>query len=115
MLVVFHSKAAPEVLMFVKDALPILQAAGRPYTDTLPDRGVFTRDQLESAIAGIEQAMALVPDADDADDADDNDSKQHPISQPVGFRRRAYPLLNMLRLSHEHDVDVVWGPAPASW
>lgn len=114
MLVVFHSKAAAEVLMFSQHALPILRAAGKPYTDTLPERGVITRDHLAAAIQGIEQAISLEPDPDpDAvDDDDDNDSKTHPISEPVSFRRRAFPLLAMLRLSLEQDADVVWEPAP---
>ncbi|HEY9573089.1 MAG TPA: DUF1840 domain-containing protein [Pusillimonas sp.] len=113
MLVVFHSKAAAEVLMFSKHALPILKAAGKPYTDTLPERGVITRDQLEAAIKGIEQAISADTESEFPDDhQDNNDSKAHPIAQPVSFRRRAFPLLAMLRLSHEHNADVVWEPAP---
>jgi len=115
MLIVFHSKAAAEVLMFSQHALPILKAAGKPYTDTLPERGVITRDQLDAAIKGIEQAISVNTESDEySDDKDDNDSKTHPISQPVSFRRRAFPLLAMLRLSREHDADVIWEPAP-SW
>ncbi len=115
MLVVFHSKAAAEVLMFSKHALPILKAAGKPYTDTLPERGVITRDQLEAAIKGIEAAIALDTESDFPDNSidDNNDAKTHPIAQPVSFRRRAFPLLAMLRLSREHDADVIWEPAPA--
>lgn len=112
MLVVFHSKAAAEVLMFSQHALPILRAAGKPYTDTLPERGVITRDQLAAAIQGIEQAISVEPDPHDVDDVDENDSKTHPISEPVSFRRRAFPLLAMLRLSLEQDADVMWEPAP---
>ncbi|NYT75775.1 DUF1840 domain-containing protein [Alcaligenaceae bacterium] len=112
MLVVFHSKAAAEVLMFSQHALPILKAAGKPYTDALPERGVITRDHLAAAIQGIEQAISLEPDPDAPDDVDENDSKTHPISEPVSFRRRAFPLLAMLRLSLEQDADVVWEPAP---
>lgn len=114
MLVVFHSKAAAEVLMFSQHALPILKAAGKPYTNELPERGVITRDQLPEAIKGIENAMAIDDESDNLDAADESDSRQHPISQPVSFRRRAFPLLAMLRLSQEHDADVVWEPAP-SW
>ncbi len=114
MLVVFHSKAAAEVLMFAQHALPILKAAGKPYTDTLPERGVITREQLPDAIKGIEQAMSIDEESDDIDGVDDNDSRKHPISQSVSFRRRAFPLLAMLRLSLEEDADVVWEPAP-SW
>ncbi|HWK69331.1 DUF1840 domain-containing protein [Pollutimonas sp. M17] len=113
MLVVFHSKAAAEVLMFSKHALPILKAAGKPYTDTLPERGVITRDQLDAAIKGIEQAISTDTESEFPDDhQDDNDSKTHPIAQPVSFRRRAFPLLAMLRLSREHNADVMWEPAP---
>ncbi|MFT0545209.1 DUF1840 domain-containing protein [Allopusillimonas ginsengisoli] len=112
MLVVFHSKAAAEVLMFSQHALPILRAAGKPYTDTLPERGVITRDHLAAAIQGIEQAISVEPDPHAVDDADENDSKTHPISEPVSFRRRAFPLLAMLRLSLEQDADVMWEPAP---
>ncbi|MYN12472.1 DUF1840 family protein [Pusillimonas sp. TS35] len=113
MLVVFHSKAAAEVLMFSQHALPILRAAGKPYTDTLPERGVITREQLPDAIRGIEQAMAIDEEVDPGETADDNDTKAHPIAEPVSFRRRAFPLLAMLRLSLEHDADVIWEPAPA--
>ena len=114
MLVVFHSKPAAEVLMFSKHALPILKAAGKPYTDTLPERGVITRDQLDAAIAGIEHAMSMDTESEFSDDVDNNDTKEHPIAQPVSFRRRAFPLLAMLRVSRDHNADVTWEPAP-SW
>src|SRR3546814_13771315 len=106
MLVVFHSKAAAEVLMFSNHALPILKAAGKPYTDTLPERGVITRDQLEAAIKGIEQAISADTESEFHDDHQaNNDSKAHPIAQPVSFRRPAFPLLAMLRFSHEHNAE----------
>ena len=115
MLVVFHSKAAAEVLMFKQHALPILKAAGKPYTDSMPDRGVITRDQLSQAIAGIEHAISANPDSAIPDDNGQNDSKEHPVSQDVSFRRRAWPLLAMLKLSREQDADVLWEPAPTAW
>jgi hypothetical protein len=114
MLIVFQSKSAAEVLMFAQHALPILKAAGKPFEDELPERGVITRDQLPEAIRGIEQAMALTKETDESPESDDdNDDKLHPISEPVSFRRRAYPLLAMLRLALEKQEDVVWEPAPA--
>ncbi|HLV29101.1 MAG TPA: DUF1840 domain-containing protein [Burkholderiaceae bacterium] len=113
MLIVFHSKSAAEVLMFAQHALPILKAAGKPYDDELPERGVITRDQLAAAIEGIERAMAISKETDGQPETDDdNDDKVHPINEPVGFRRRAYPLLAMLRLAKERQEDVQWGPAP---
>jgi hypothetical protein len=115
MLIVFHSKAAAEVLMFSKHALPILQAAGKPYTDDLPERGVITRDQLDGAIAGIERAIAADTALEVPDDSDQVASSIHPISQPVSFRRRAFPLLDMLRVSRKMNADVMWEPAPKPW
>lgn len=113
MLIVFHSKSAAEVLMFSQHALPILKAAGKPYTDELPERGVITREHLAGAIEGIERAMAITKETDESPDSDDdNDDKAHPINEPVSFRRRAYPLLAMLRLAHDHQEDVQWEPAP---
>jgi hypothetical protein len=112
MLILFHSKSAAEVLMFAQHAKPILQAAGKKFdTPDLPERGVITRAQLDQAIAGIEALVAsdIVPDPDSGDH---DDASQHPISQHVGMRRRAWPLLTMLRLARQKDEDVTWEPAP---
>lgn len=113
MLIVFHSKSAAEVLMFSQHALPILRAAGKSFEGgELPERGVITRDHLAAAVAGIERAMAITKETDENPDSDDdNDDKTHPISEPVSFRRRAYPLLAMLRLALEKQEDVQWEPA----
>jgi hypothetical protein len=111
MLIVFHAKPAAEVLMFAKHALPILKAAGKPYTHSLPERGVITRQELPEAIKGIEHAMALDTESDYTDE-DNMEIKEHPMSQPVSFRRRAFPLLAMLKLCLEHDADITWEPAP---
>lgn len=111
MLIVFHSKAAAEVLMFAKHALPILQAAGKPYTDTLPERGVIMHDQLDAAIAGIEHAISNDTEPAFSDENDQVASEIHPVVHAVSFRRRAFPLLAMLRLSRETNADVMWEPA----
>lgn len=113
MLIVFHSKSAAEVLMFGNHALPILRAAGKKLeSDELPERGVITREQLPAAIEGIERAMAISKETEEGSETDDdNDDKVHPISEPVSFRRRAYPLLAMLRLANEKQEDVQWEPA----
>jgi len=114
MLIVFHAKSSAEVLMFSQHALPILQAAGKSFDDgVLPERGVITRAQLPAAVQGIERAMAITKETDENPDTDDdNDDKVHPINEPVSFRRRAYPLLAMLRLANEKQEDVIWEPAP---
>lgn len=112
MLVVFHSKFSAEVLMFSKHALVLMQAAGRPYTETLPERGVITHDQLDEVIAGIEHAISVDTHSDYEDEDELAENITHPISRPVGLRQRAFPLLSMLRLAKEHGDDITWGPAP---
>src|SRR3546814_21117208 len=92
MLVVFHSKAAAEVLMFSKHALPILKAAGKPYPDTLPARGVITRDHLAAAIQGKEKAISAGTESDfPADPQHNKATNTNPMSHPVRFSRRAFP------------------------
>jgi hypothetical protein len=113
MLILFQSKSAAEVLMFAQHAKPLLQAAGKQFdTPDLPERGVITRAPLDMAIAGIEALAAsdMIPDPDVSGDHDD--STEHPISQHVGMRRRAWPLLTMLRLARQKGEDVTWEPAP---
>jgi hypothetical protein len=112
MLILFQSKSAAEVLMFAQHARPILLAAGKTFDEPgLPERGVITRTQLDTAIAGIEALVATDAGHDDAS-GDHDESVEHPIAQPVGMRRRAWPLLTMLRLAREKGEDVTWGPAP---
>lgn len=115
MLVLFRSKSAAEVLMFGQHAKPLLQAAGKTFdTPDLPERGVITRAQLDQAISGIEALVADAPSQDHDTDDHGDDAAEHPIVQTVGMRRRAWPLLTMLRLAREKGEDVTWEPAP-SW
>lgn len=116
MLLVFSSKAAPNVMMFAEHALLVLKAAGRPYLDALPEQGVIPHDQLAAAIAGIERAMSLDPAHQDSEqDEEEENNNQHPMQLPVSFRQRAFPLLDMMRRSAEADVDVMWEPAHTEW
>ncbi len=111
MLILFHSKSAAEVLMFAKHAMPILRAAGKTFdTAELPERGVITHEQLPSAISGIEAFLSLEP-AHEEPEGHNDDASDHPIDQHVSMRRRAWPLLDMLRRAHEKNEDIIWEPA----
>lgn len=111
MLILFQSKSSAEVLMFAEHAMPLLRAAGKMFeTSELPERGVITKDQMTNAIAGIESLIESQPVTEEPGDESD-DSNEHPIDQYVGVRRRAWPLLAMLRLANEKQEDVTWGPA----
>lgn len=113
MLIVFQSKAAADVLMFSSHALNFMQVAGRDYTDSLPERGVITLEQLPLVIQAIERAIETDKEADQENpEIEDEDIKIHPISEPVSFRQRAWPLLEMLRASLAQNTNVTWEPAP---
>lgn len=115
MLLVFSSKAAPNVMMFAEHALLVLKAAGRPYLDALPEQGVIPHDQLAAAIAGVERAISLDPSHQEPDQDDEEENTTHPMQLPVSFRQRAFPLLDMMRRSAEANVDVMWEPAHTEW
>ncbi|WP_341668116.1 DUF1840 domain-containing protein [Alcaligenes sp. SDU_A2] len=115
MLVVFKSKAAANVLMFVEHAMPILRAAGRSYPDGLPERGVFTAEQLPSAIKGIEHAVGQDRENEQSPHEDEDREPDHPISQAVSFKQRAFPLLDMMREANKSGDPVLWEPADRSW
>ncbi|MCQ9618023.1 DUF1840 domain-containing protein [Paenalcaligenes niemegkensis] len=117
MLLVFNSKAAAKVMMFSAHALPILQAAGRPYTDELPPRGVIPHDQLATAIRRIEKVMSMDNEPEHSEDTPEHDDEPPvpAMKQPVSFRQRAYPLLDLMRKSANAEADVVWEPADTAW
>jgi len=104
MLITFHSKAAADVLMRADDAAPLLRAAGKPVGDEVPARGVFTVDQLATAIIGLETAVHAHPMAVPDDEA----SEHHHHDIHVSLRQRAFPLLDMMRKSLEAHTDITW-------
>lgn len=115
MLIVFKSKAAADVLMYTVHVKAVMTVAGRDYHDHLPERGVITHEQLGDFIKSLEDAVTADknenPDDANQEYKDQEDKKPHPISEPVSFRQRVWPLLNLLRLSNDKQVDVMWEPA----
>lgn len=111
MLILFQSKSSAEVLMFAEHAMPLLRAAGKVFESSeLPERGVITSEQLNTAIAGIEALIEAQPVNEEPSDESD-DSNEHPIDQYVSIRRRSWPLLAMLKLARDNHEDVTWEPA----
>ena len=106
MLITFHSKAAADVLMRADDAAPLLRAAGKAVGDYAPERGVFTADQLATAIAGLEAAVHANPEPVEADDRE-----SHHHDTKVSLRQRAFPLLDMMRKSLASRADITWDSA----
>jgi hypothetical protein len=110
MLITFRSKSTAEVLMLSEHAKPLLLAAGKIFEGEVPDRGVFTPEQLGAAIAGLNQAIsgAFPPDEDD-----DDHLPRHAMAQVVTLKQRAYPLLEMFKKAQEEGTSVTWAGAGA--
>lgn len=117
MLIKFTSNVSGSVLMMGEHALSVLEAAGKKFEDgVLPERGVFTAQQVPTAIAALQEAMADAPPLYDQLDEDDPDApKVHPLNKAVSFKQRAYPLYEMLIEAQKQDEDVMWEPAKSVW
>ena len=114
MLVVFESKAAARILMLGEHALKVLQAADKLSPgQELPERGVFTAEQLPQAIANLEATLAEDEGYQPQDD--DDDDKPHPLSEKVSLSQRAFPLLEMLRAAEKMQTTVMWSPEDKGW
>ncbi|CAB3662280.1 MAG: DUF1840 domain-containing protein [Achromobacter pulmonis] len=108
MLITFHSKVVAEVLMLTDHASALLQAAGKSFGDKIPERGVFTVDQLGPAIQGIERAIEEAQGQSDEDEEDVDKAPVAPMARAVGLKERAFPLLDMMRQSQAAGAEVTW-------
>jgi len=107
MLITFSSNAAADVLMLSEHALPLLHAAGKHFDGSLPDRGVFTKEQLPSAIEGLETLVRGAPAV--ADEDEDDDAPPVPaMERAVSLRQRAFPLIDLMRRAHASGDNVMW-------
>lgn len=108
MLIVFKSQATADVLMFGQAAEAMLKAIGK---DPKDHTGIITLEQLPTAIAALQQAIA-----DDkarhakADDDEDNDDKPSAMVAPVSFAQRAIPLLDVMREALANEQPLIWEP-----
>ncbi len=109
MLVTFSSKVDADVLMMADHAKLVLKATGKEIGSTVPERGVFTAEQLGDAINSLELAIANEqPPPDAGDDDDDDYDNGRKANEVVLLEQRAYPLLAMMRKAKEADAPVMW-------
>jgi len=113
MLYKFKSKATSDLIMLGPDAQRLLKLMG---SDAGP-KGIFTVEQQPEAIAALEAAIAQ----DEARMAEMQakrvaeglaegvDVEPAAPKETVSLKRRAQPLLEMLRRSLAAKADVVWG------
>lgn len=111
MLIVFKSQATADVLMFGQAAEAMLKAIGK---DPKDHTGIITLEQLPTAIAALQQAIAddkaRHAKADDDEDNEDNDDKPSAMVAPVSFAQRAVPLLDVMREALANEQPLIWEP-----
>lgn len=107
MSVTFRSAAGADVLMLQADADTLLRALGR---EPAPE-GIFLPTQISSALAAFDRALAAQQMQDPAmqpqDDAADGDAADAP-EPGIPLRRRAWPVLELLRHALQADKPVIW-------
>ncbi len=107
MLITFKSPAAPDVMMLENLAEYLLGIIGKP----LGERGVITHDEMPSAIEKLKAAVVVDKQQRAESDGHFHEGEEghehHEI--PIGLAQRAYPFLNMLRLSLKENKDILWG------
>ncbi len=110
MLYKFKSKATSDLIMLGPDAQRLLRLMG----SDAAAKGIFTVAQQPQAVAALEAAIA----EDEARMADllaqkiadsGPQGKTEARTEQISLKRRAQPLLEMLRRSHAAQADVVWG------
>ena len=121
MLFKFKSKAASDLIMLEPDAKRLLNII----RNEAPAKGIITADQLPLAIVALEAAIATdelrlaealkaQQEASASKDGSGNGDREwggasQAPAETVSLKRRAQPMLDMLRRSLSAQVDVVWG------
>ncbi len=109
MLVTFTSNVDADVLMMGDHAELVLRIAGKDITQGVPERGVFTYEQLDETISRLEAAAAAEPPPPEvAVDDDYRDDLEKSKVAVVLLAQRIYPLLAMLKKARDAKTSVMW-------
>ncbi len=106
MLYRFKSKAAGDVIMLGATGERVLRGLGREPSP----QGILEVRDLPAALAALEAAVL----ADDAARALAQGQPQASTAEPppregVSLRRRAWPLMEMMKRAQREDADITWG------
>jgi hypothetical protein len=110
MLYKFKSKAAGDLIMLEPNGRRVLQIIGKGFGGSPEATGIITPEQMPSAIAALEAAIAQ----EEAEhQAAVNEAKSRgeapPSFEAISLRKRAWPLVEMLKRAHAHDASITWG------
>ena len=106
MLVTFTSNVDADVLMMGEHAELVLRVAGKDVAHGVPERGVFSYEQLDESISRLEAAAAA--ELPSEEDIDDDHDYEKPKAVTVLLAQRIYPLLAMLRKARDAKTSVMW-------
>lgn len=107
MLITFKCRAAPDVVMLENLAQYLVAIVGKQ----LGQRGVIAHDELDRAIAKLEEAIVVdkKETAEHEGHYHEGEEGHEPHELPIGLAQRAFPFLDMLRAAKKENVDVLWG------
>ncbi|WP_175794338.1 DUF1840 domain-containing protein [Burkholderia ambifaria] len=105
MMVTFRSSAAPDIVMLRDLAEYLLGLVGKG----LDVRGVISTDELPVAIARLEQAIRDDVAGESAHERSTQAPRTELSMNAGGLAQRAWPLLDMMRATHEQGRHVMWG------
>jgi hypothetical protein len=103
----FKSKAAGDVIMMAPTAERVLAAIGKDASA----KGIIEPAAMPAAIAALERAIAddeAARTSADNDDAPADEAKSG-SGDAMSLRRRAWPMIEMLRRSADAGEPIVWG------
>ncbi len=107
----FMSKAAASFVMLDATAKEVLKAAGFDWAN----QGIWRVERFDEVIAKLQQAHDLAATQSQRQEqaqaladagADGSEGGAQPL--PVGFHKRLYPVLEMLRAAKAANEPVVW-------
>ena len=100
----FRSKAAGDTMMLGPQGDQFLRAVGREPSS----KGIIEVAAMPAALAALQQAIEQ-DDAARAQQTDDEALLEAAGQDPIGLRRRLWPMVEMIRRAQAADEPVVWG------
>jgi hypothetical protein len=101
----FKSRATGDLIMLGPDGDRMLQLLGR---EPAP-KGIIDVEQIDAAIAALQQAMQDEEASAAAGSADQGDRGDGDAAKPVSLRQRLWPMVEMLKQARSESQPVVWG------
>jgi hypothetical protein len=103
----FKSKSAGDVIMMGPSGDQVMRLLGR---EPAP-KGIIESADLPAAVQRLEQAVRDEEAARVQAEAEaaERGEKLKPAEGAVSLRQRVWPLVEMMKRSHAHGHDIVWG------